>query len=54
MHIHNSIYSNFHGYKCVKCGTEKAPNWITVVDSLDNNYTIFCPQCYEEEAINAI
>ena len=45
----------FHGYKCVKCGTEKAPNWITVVDSLDDNkYTIFCPKCYEEEAINAI
>ena len=44
-----------YGYKCVKCGTEEAPNWITVVDSLsDYKYTIFCPKCYEEEATNAI
>ena len=44
-----------YGYKCVKCGTEEAPNWITVVDSLsDSKYTIFCPKCYEEEATNAI
>ena len=45
----------FHGYKCSKCETEKAPNWITIVDSLDDNkYTILCPQCYEKEAINGI
>ena len=45
----------FHGYKCSRCGTEEAPNWITVIDSLDDNkYTIFCPQCYEKEAINGI
>ena len=54
MHIHNSIYCNFKGYKCVKRETEKAPSWISVVDSLDHSYTIFCPQCYEEEATNAI
>ena len=43
------------GYKCSKCGTEEAPNWITVMDSLDDNqYIILCPQCYEKEAINGI
>ena len=44
-----------HGYKCSKGKTEEAPNWITVVDSLnDDQYIIFCPKCYEEEATNAI
>ena len=44
-----------YDYKCFKCNTREAPNWITVVDSLDDNkYTILCPKCWEEEAINAI
>ena len=41
--------------QCTKCGTTDAPNWITIVDSLDDNkQTILCPQCYEKEAINGI
>ena len=44
-----------YDYKCFKCNTKEAPNWITIVDSLDDNkYTILCPKCWEEEAINAI
>ena len=57
-----------YGYKCVKCGTEEAPNWITekVSTMVETNNKglltfenrtqtfIFCPECYEEEAINAI
>ena len=44
-----------YGFKCSLCETEDAPNWITIVDSLDNNkQTILCPQCYEKEAINGI
>ena len=44
-----------YDYKCFKCNTREAPNWITIVDSLDDNkYTILCPKCWEEEAINAI
>ncbi len=44
-----------YSYQCSKCDTEDATNWITIVDSLDDNkYTILCPQCYEKEAINGI
>ena len=44
-----------YDYKCFKCNTREAPNWITIVDSLDDNkQTILCPQCYEKEAINGI
>ena len=44
-----------YDYKCFKCNTREAPNWITIVNSLDDNkYTILCPKCWEEEAINAI
>ena len=46
---------HIYGYQCSKCDTEVADNWITLVDSLDDNkYTILCPKCYEEEATNAI
>ena len=54
--------------QCTKCGTTDAPNWVThkVSNIVENksstlhtvkhetNTFIFCPQCYEEEAINAI
>ena len=44
-----------YDYKCFKCNTREAPNWITIVNSLDDNkYNILCPQCYEKEAINGI
>ena len=45
--------------QCSKCGTTKhQDNWITrqYSDSVEDETQtiIFCPQCYEEEAINAI
>ena len=44
--------------KCVKCGTATAPNWITIQysDSAEDETKtfVFCPQCYEQEAINGI
>ena len=54
--------------ECTKCGTTEADNWITekvsrIVDTKQRHiHTIkqethtvyFCPQCYEEEATNAI
>ena len=54
--------------KCCKCETTDAPHWITekvsnVVETKNKglltfkNRTqtfIYCPQCYEEEAINGI
>ena len=54
--------------QCCKCETTNAPHWITekvstVVETKNKglltfeNKTqsfIFCPQCYEEEAINGI
>jgi len=54
--------------KCEICGTTDAPRWITqkwsnIVETKsgtlhtlkhETNTTIFCPQCYEEEATNAI
>ena len=44
-----------YGFKCSMCATEDAPNWITIVDSLDDSkQTILCPQCYEKEEINGI
>jgi len=54
--------------KCNICGTTDAPNWITqkfsnVVETNNKGLltfkneaktVIYCPKCYEEEAINAI
>ena len=54
--------------ECCKCGTTDADNWVTetvsrIVDtkqkhlhtvSHEKHTVYFCPQCYEEEAINAI
>ena len=54
--------------QCCKCEATDAPNWITekVSNMVETNNKglltfenrtqtfIFCPECYEEEAINAI
>ena len=54
--------------QCTKCGTTEADNWITekvstIIETKNKglltfaNRTqtfIFCPECYEEEATNAI
>ena len=54
--------------ECCKCGTTNAPNWITekvkcIVETKNRGLHtvehqtqtfIYCPQCYEEEATNAI
>ncbi len=44
--------------KCVSCGTATAPNWITLQysDSAEDETKtiIYCPKCYEKEAINGI
>ncbi len=55
--------------QCTKCGTTEADNWITekvsrIVETEKENHihrikhethtVYFCPQCYEEEAINGI
>ena len=54
--------------ECCKCGTTDADNWVTesvsrIVDtkqkhlhtvSHEKHTVTYCPQCYEEEAINAI
>ena len=54
--------------QCHYCGTTDAPNWVThktstIIDTKtgtlhtvkhETHTIIFCPQCYEEEAINAI
>ena len=45
---------------CDRCGTEKHDNKVVVQWSTINRTPneakifVFCPQCYEEEAINAI
>ena len=54
--------------ECCKCGTTDADNWVTesvsrIVDTKQKHlhtvshetHTVnYCPQCYEEEAINGI
>ena len=47
-----------YSYQCDKCGTTIKDKKVVVQwsDSLENESKtyIFCPKCYEEEAINAI
>ena len=44
--------------KCVRCGTATAHNWITIQykDSVEDKpkTIIYCPKCYEKEAIDGI